>query len=273
MARYYPGDSYQTPPIAAGRLARYGHTIASVVRGDYSSLATEALAVAARRGIVDQIMTAVLPISGSARTAHTTLPGFTAGLAPARSVPSSRRTAMTAGSVLSQAQRDAIKREIRLLTLARNSLLPDDRERLIKLLASHYRKGPVTHSNYVFIALNFLRTYFPADFQAENDPAKKREGMMTPAALQRPTDQSPGQAHREGTPFALFRPCLPAAAPPPVRLTFVAPRPAGAPAPPPGSASAPAEALPTHPTSRPRQAEQQPSRYDEESGTDAVELE
>lgn len=264
MARYYPGDSYQTSPIAAGRLARYGHTIASVVRGDYSSFATEALAAAAKRGIVDKIMTVILP-TGSARTAHTTLPGFANRPTPAP---------VSGPSVLSQAQRDAIKREIRLLTLARDNLLPDDRNRLIKLLASHYRKGPVTHSNYIFVALNFLRAYFPADYQAEKE---KRGEMMTPAMPQQtaappPTGQNPGQAHREEAPFALFRLCPPAAAPPPVRLTFVTPRPVDGQTPPPGSASTPAGAHPTHRLSH-SQIERQPSQYDGESGTDAVELE
>jgi hypothetical protein len=264
MARHFPGDSYQTAPIAAGRLARYGHTIASAVRGDYSSLAAEALAVAARRGIVDQIVTAVLP----ARTASTMSPGSAMGSMPAPATG----TVPVPGSTMSQAQRDAIKREIRILTLARADLLPDDRNRLIKLLASHYRKGPVTQSNYVFVALNFLRAYFPADYQAE----KERRGQrMAPAAPQQASiDQNPSQAHPRGAPFALYHPYPPVVAPPPVltsRLTFVAPRPADG-QPPPGSASAPVETHPALQPSRPG-IEQQPSQYDEESGTDAVELE
>lgn len=224
MAHYYPGDSYRSPPIVTGTLSRYGHTLASAVRGDYASLATEALITAARHGVVDRVVSAILP---APRTAHTM---------PIVQAPSAMKSAAVSanGAVSDQARRDAIKREIRLLALSRSNLRPEDRDRLVKLLGAHHRKGPVTHENYVFVALNFLRAYYPADFEAEK--RKWKESRPPP-----PTSRNQGRNSNQETPFALFHPYLPAVVPPPIRLSFVTPLPVAAPASDPSSAPAGAD--------------------------------
>jgi hypothetical protein len=172
MSHYYPESGYRTSPIATGSLARYGHTIASAVRGDYASLATEALISAARHGVVDRVVSAFLPGSrtllGGAHNRPAIEPRPPVSLIDNRAAMADE-----------QAKKDAIKREIRLLTLSRNALQPADRSRLIGLLGAHHLKGAVTPDNYVFIALNFLRAYYPADFEAEKRRWKDRETALT----------------------------------------------------------------------------------------------
>ena len=190
MARHFPDEPYRPNPLTSGTLVRYGHTIASACRGDYASLASEALTAAARRGVIDRIVSAIVPASVS---------GISVGTASSvvETPQSQRRT---------PSERDAIKREIRLLILARHRLRTADRGRLIKLLSAHYKKGPVTGENYIRIALEFLRKYYPDDHQEEKKTAQK---ALTD---RNPSSQRPGLA----TPSALPPPCLPAVGPSPV---------------------------------------------------------
>lgn len=196
MAMYYSGETYRPTPLASSVLARFGHGIAAA-SGDYEHLVSEMFVSAARRGLVDKLVSTIMP--SVAKSVQRPAP-------PIRIV-----SARPSGG-----EREAIKKEIRLLTLARHKLQPADKERLITLLSDHYRKGPVTPDNYVQIALNFLRVYYPQDYDRERNVwlEKHAETRAAPPATSSPIGQSPsspgplpsqppgaGHLHQARTPY------------------------------------------------------------------------
>lgn len=159
MRRYFPKDRYVQSPHPnlghvlnlGGALARHGHSIASLCMGDVKSTLVEAVYGISSPGIIDRI----------------------AG----RPAPRPSQLEKVAPTVVSDDPsadaRAADRAEIRTLTLRRASMSPREKARLLALLRSRYR-GAVDESNYITICLEFLRKYYPEDFERERAFAARR---------------------------------------------------------------------------------------------------
>lgn len=186
MAVYFPGTPYAPP---AADIQDYGMLIPRLTRGDYTGLAGD-LALTAVAAPPESVGGAVGLAAGALRGLRGALfgaapPGLPAP-APARDPEAERKASLRAEI-----------RRLALLHVHRRST-DADKARLMQLLAAAYKTEPVTRANYTKVALEFLRYYYPEDFQvvaARPHPAGPRASGAGAGAGARqspaPTGQSP----------------------------------------------------------------------------------
>ena len=157
MRRNFPHERYEPTAIAKGSLVRYGHSIASLCKGDVKSVLSEAFHAASGAGIVDKVVSIV----GSGATRHSRI---------AKRTDKPVRTEIK--FTPTDPGRESDKKEIRVLTLRRSALSVPEKARLIALLRSRYKREEVNDKNYVRICLEFLRHYYPEEFARERERAR-----------------------------------------------------------------------------------------------------
>lgn len=166
MQKHYPDERYVPGPLTSGSLCKYGHSVASLCKGDVKSVLSEMLHTATTRGVVDKVVSLV---------------GRKGGKESIRSeVERTKRTAVA----LPDPKKVSDREEIRTLTLRRAALNPSEKSRLIALLRSRYRKGNVDETNYIHVSLDFLKIYYPKDFANEKTRAMTRKQFTSRSPLQ-----------------------------------------------------------------------------------------
>jgi hypothetical protein len=174
MSAFYPHDTYTNKNTTTHVTNMLTETASALSQGDSQVLVTNGIDIMASTSVGKRLINSFI------RTASDTVNSRTHDLRDVRDVRDVEESA-----------RNAKKLEMRRLIITRNKHTDNDRRKMFALLQDICPRNEITAKNYLPIAFEFLREFYPTDFHLEreaferNRRAKKRAKQIAVLAAER----------------------------------------------------------------------------------------